>query len=360
MQASTCEYVGAENTMSRTSLPELMEERGWLLADGATGTNLFMKGLESGYPPELWNVEKPDIIQWLHQGFIDAGSDIILTNSFGGSRYRLMLHGAQDRVAELNETAARIAGELAERADRPVVVAGSVGPTGEIFENAGGTLPYPEGVAAFEEQIAALAEGGVDVVWIETMSSTEEAQAAVEAARKAASDLPVVVTMSFDTAGCTMMGVQPKALAAFAAEQQLFAFGSNCGTGAPDLLLGVLEMTEAAPEAIVVAKANAGVPEFKDGEIVYSGTVELAGTYARMAMDAGARIIGGCCGNTFEHVAEMKRALDGHTPGPRPTRADVEAKLGPIQQQAAGHKCAHGHAHGHGEDGGRRRRRRRR
>ncbi len=344
--------------MSRTALDALMQERGLLLADGATGTNLFMQGLESGYPPELWNDEKPDVIRWLHQGFIDAGSDIILTNSFGGSRYRLMLHGAQDRVAELNEKAARLAGTLAEQAPRPVVVAGSVGPTGEILQDAGGTLTFEEAVEAFAEQIAALAEGGIDVVWIETMSSTEETRAAVEAARKVAPGLPVVATMSFDTAGRTMMGVQPAALAAFAQEHGLFAFGANCGTGAPDLLLGVLEMTEAAPDAIVVAKANAGVPEFKDGDIVYSGTVELAGEYAKMAFDAGARIIGGCCGNSFDHVAEMRRALDDHTPGPRPTREDVEARLGPIQQQAAGHKCAHGH---HGNDGeGRRRRRRRR
>ncbi len=351
--------------MSRTSLTELMEERGWLLADGATGTNLFMKGLESGYPPELWNDEKPDVIQWLHQGFIDAGSDIILTNSFGGNRFRLTLHGAQDRVAELNEKAAKIAGDLAEKAPRPVVVAGSVGPTGEIFVNAGGTLEYEQGVAAFAEQIAALAEGGVDVVWIETMSSLEEAQAAVEAARKVAPGLPIVVTMSFDTAGRTMMGVQPAQLAAFAQEQNLYAFGANCGTGAPDLLLSVLEMTEAAPDAIVVAKANAGVPEFVDGDIVYSGTVDMAGTYARMARDAGARIIGGCCGNTFEHVSAMHRALQGYEPGERPTVEQIVEKLGPLQQQA-GHKCAHGHHHGSddgagagrgGRRGGRRRRR---
>ena len=336
--------------MARAHLRDLMQEREWLLADGATGTNLFMKGLESGYPPELWNDEKPDVIRWLHQGFIDAGSDIILTNTFGGNRFRLTLHGAQDRVAELNEKAATIAGELAEGADRPVIVAGSVGPTGEIFVNAGGTLEYDRGVQAFAEQISALAEGGVDVVWIETMSSTEEARAAVEAARQVAPDLPVVVTMSFDTAGRTMMGVKPAELAAFARQHELFAFGANCGTGAPDLLVSTLEMTAAAPDAIVVAKANAGVPEFVDGDIVYSGTVDMAGTYARMARDAGARIVGGCCGNTFEHVAAMHRALQGYEPGPRPTVEQVVEKLGPLQQEG-GHKCAHGHHQGGDDDG---------
>ncbi len=350
--------------MSRIPLADLMEERGWLLADGATGTNLFMKGLESGYPPELWNDEKPDVIRWLHQGFVDAGSDIILTNTFGGNRFRLKLHEAHARVRELNEKAAKIAGEIAEKADRPVVVAGSVGPTGEIFQPAG-TLAMEEGVEGFAEQIAALAEGGVDVIWIETMSAREEVEAAVRAARQAAPDLPVVVTMSFDTAGRTMMGIRPADLAALAGELDLYAFGANCGTGAPDLLASVLEMTEAAPDAIVVAKANAGVPEFVDGDIVYSGTVELAGAYARMARDAGARIIGGCCGNTFEHVAAMHRALQGYEPGQRPTLEQVVEKLGPLQQET-GHKCAHGHHHGgNGDDdgsgrGGRRRRRRRR
>jgi len=344
--------------MSRTSLANLMEERGWLLADGATGTNLFTKGLESGAAPELWNEEKPDVIRWLHQGFVDAGSDIILTNSFGGNRFRLKLHDAHTRVRELNEKAAQIAGEIAEKADRPVVVAGSVGPTGELFQPAG-TLTMEEGIEGFAEQIGALAEGGVDVIWIETMSAREEVEAAVRAARQVAPELPVVVTMSFDTAGRTMMGIRPADLAALARELDLFAFGANCGTGAPDLLVSTLEMTGAAPEAIVVAKANAGVPEYVDGDIVYSGTVDMAGTYARMARDAGARIIGGCCGNTFEHVAAMHRALQGYEPGERPTVEQIVERLGPLQQ-AAGHKCAHDHRPDPDDNGGSRRRRRRR
>ena len=347
--------------MARAAFRELLEEKGRLLADGATGTNLFMKGLESGYPPELWNDEKSDVIRWLHQGFIDAGCDLILTNSFGGNRHRLKLHKAHDRVAELNEKAACIAGELAAQADRPVIVGGSVGPSGEIFDTAGGTLPYAEGVAAFAEQIAALAEGGIDVVWIETMSAKEEVAAAVQAARDVAPDLPVVATMSFDTNGRTMMGVTPGEYARFAGELKLDSFGSNCGTGAPDLLVVLLEMTEAAPDAVVVAKANAGVPEFVDGDIVYSGTVELAGDYARMAADAGARIIGGCCGNGFEHMRAMAAALEGYEPGERPTVERVIEVLGPLTQNQ-GHKCAvHGHDHGGDDDGrGRRRRRRRR
>jgi 5-methyltetrahydrofolate--homocysteine methyltransferase len=345
--------------MARTGFSALLEEREWLLADGATGTNLFAMGLSSGEPPEFWTTERPENIRALHQGFVDAGSDIILTNTFGCNRHRLKLHQAESRVPELNEKAARLAGEVAAAAPRPVVVAGSVGPTGEIFEPAG-TLSHDEGVAAFAEQIAALAEGGVDVVWIETMSAEEEVRAAVQAAREVAPQLPVVVTMSFDTAGRTMMGIAPADLARLAEELELAAFGSNCGTGAPDLLVGILEMTEAAPEAVVVAKANAGVPEYVDGEIHYSGTVEMAGAYARMARDAGARIIGGCCGNTFDHVRAMAAALKDYTPGPRPTVEDIIARLGPLtQQQGGGHACAHGHGPARGR-GGRRSRRRRR
>ena len=346
--------------MSRSSFKDLLAGRDWLLADGATGTNLFAMGLESGEPPEFWTTEKPDNIRALHKGFVDAGSDIILTNTFGCNRHRLKLHKAQGRTAELNEKAARLAGDIAQKADRPVIVAGSVGPTGEIFEPAG-TMTMEEGKEAFREQIAALAEGGVDVIWIETMSAEEEVRAAVAAARAVAPDLPVVATMSFDTAGRTMMGVTPARLTALAGELNLDAHGSNCGTGAPDLLAAILEMTEAGPQDLVIAKANAGVPEFVDGEIHYSGTVELAGTYARLALDAGARIVGGCCGNSFDHVRAMRKALDGYEKGPRPTIADIIAKVGPLTQNAAGHACAHGH---HGEDGGggagRRRRRRRR
>ncbi len=346
--------------MSRTSFKDLLSGRDWLLADGATGTNLFAMGLESGEPPEFWTTEKPDNIRALHQGFVEAGSDIILTNTFGCNRHRLKLHKAQGRTAELNEKAARLAGEIAQDAARPVIVAGSVGPTGEIFEPAG-TMTMEEGEQAFHEQIAALAEGGVDVIWIETMSAEEEVRAAVAAARAVAPDLPVVATMSFDTAGRTMMGVTPARLTALAGELKLDAHGANCGTGAPDLLAAILEMTEAGPQDLVIAKANAGVPEFIDGEIHYSGTVELAGTYARLALDAGARIIGGCCGNSFDHVRAMREALEGYEKGPRPTIGDIIAKAGPLTQNATGHACAHGHHGQEGQNGaGRRRRRRRR
>src|SRR5271155_4077084 len=187
-------------------LASLLAERPWLLVDGATGSNLFERGLQSGDAPELWNSDHPQRVAQLQRAFIEAGADIILTNSFGGTRHRLKLHKAEGRVGELNEKAARIARAEADRAGRPVLVGGNMGPTGEILEPLG---PLSVGAAqeAFAEQAVALARGGADIIWIETMSSIEETEAAVAGAR--ATGLPIVVTLSFDTNGRTMMGITP-------------------------------------------------------------------------------------------------------------------------------------------------------
>ncbi len=308
-------------------LTRLLAERPWLLLDGATGTNLFAAGLEAGEAPELWNVEAPEKIRALHQGFIGAGSDLILTNSFGGTRYRLKLHQAEDRTRELAVAAARIARECAEEAHRPVVVAGSVGPTGEILEPVG-ALSRADAVAAFEEQIAGLMEGGADVIWAETMSSVEELGAVAEAAAKLGA--PYCATLSFDTAGRTMMGVTSEGFAGLAGTLAAppVAFGANCGTGAADLLRTVLGITAAAPEAAVIAKANAGIPKYVDGHIHYDGTPELMADYACLARDAGARLIGGCCGTMAEHLVAMRAALESRPRGPRPTLDDIRARVG--------------------------------
>ena len=193
--------------MSANALSDLLAEKKILVADGATGTSLFAMGLEAGEAPELWNEAKPENITKLHQDFVDAGADIILTNSFGGTRHRLKLHHAQDRVHELNEKAAAIARAVADKADRKVIVAGSVGPTGELLIPLG-AMSYEDAVNAFEEQIEGLKAGGADVAWIETMSSPDEIRAAAEAAVKVG--MPYVYTGSFDTAGKTMMGLAPK------------------------------------------------------------------------------------------------------------------------------------------------------
>jgi len=300
-----------------------------LLADGATGTNLFAMGLISGDNPELWNVAHPDRILALHQSFVDAGADIILTNSFGGNRRRLMLHQLEGRTRELNRIAAEIARKAADRAGRPVVVAGSVGPTGDLLAPLG-PISENEAFEAFVEQIEGLKEGGADVVWIETMSAPNEIRAAARAA--GAVGMPYTVTASFDTAGKTMMGVAPAELAALTAEfdPKPLAFGANCGVGASDLVMSVLAMTQAQPGAIVIAKANAGIPQWHGAHIHYSGTPELMAAYAGLAVDAGARIVGGCCGSTPAHLAAMRRALDAHAAGPRPDMEQVVATLGPL------------------------------
>jgi 5-methyltetrahydrofolate--homocysteine methyltransferase len=300
-----------------------------LLADGATGTNLFEMGLSSGDSPELWNATHPDRIRTLHQSFVDAGADIILTNSFGGNRRRLMLHQLEGRTRELNRRAAEIARSAAAGAGRPVVVAGSVGPTGDLLAPLG-PITQEEAFDFFVEQIEGLKEGGADVIWIETMSAPDEIAAAARAAGSLG--MPYTVTASFDTAGKTMMGVAPAALAALTADfdPRPVAFGANCGVGASDLVMSILAMTEARPDAIVIAKANAGIPQWHGAHIHYSGTPELMGDYARLALDAGARIVGGCCGSTPVHLAAMRRAIDGHSAGARPRLAEVVATLGPL------------------------------
>jgi methionine synthase I (cobalamin-dependent) len=292
-------------------ITNLIAEKGWCVADGATGSNFFGRGLEAGYPPDLWCVEKPDEVLWLHGAFLEAGADIILTNSFGANAPRLKLHRAEHRVAELNTAAAQLAREATrqhfEDTGRQAVVAGSMGPTGELFEPMG-TLTHTDTVAYFSEQAQALAEGGAEVIWIETMSSLEEVAAAAEAAR--ATGLPVCATLTFDTARRSMMGVTPADYARFAAEIGLDMAGANCGVGPAELMDSTQGMIAAGIEIPVVAKGNCGIPQYVDGAIHFHGSPELMAQYALYARDAGATIIGGCCGTTPEHVKAMVSALD--------------------------------------------------
>ena len=314
----------------------LRRERDFLLADGATGTNLFAMGLVSGDAPELWNVDLPERVQRLHRSFVDAGSDLILTNTFGGNRYRLALHGAEARVHELNVAAARLAREVGSSVSREVVVAGSMGPTGELMSPLGSMQP-DECVDAFREQATALADGGVDVLWIETMSARDEADAAMAAA--AETGLPFVCTLSFDTNGRTMMGVTPQEHARHCTshEHGPHAFGANCGLGLAEAVTGLTKLVgEAAPDDWVVIKANCGVPEYIDGAIRYRGDEAMMARYACLSLDAGARIIGGCCGTTAGHVAAMRRALDTHVRGAPPDIETIQAELGGVSALVAG------------------------
>jgi len=315
----------------RTSLSALLASNRVLLADGATGTNYFTAGLTSGEPPEFWTTDRPGAVTDLHQRFVDAGADIVLTNTFGCNPQRLKLHNAQDRTYDLAKRAAELARQVADAAARPIVVAGSVGPTGDLFEPMG-TLTHEIAVASFKTQITGLRDGGADVAWIETMSSPEEVNAAAEAAT--AVGLPYVITCSFDTAGRTMMGLLPRSLADTVASQSVapLAIGANCGVGASDILVTLLQMKD-APYALVT-KGNCGVPHFEGTEVVYSGTPELMANYARLAIDAGARIIGGCCGTTPEHLAAMRSAIDTHAPGDQPTLDKIVDQIGPLTNAA--------------------------
>jgi len=316
-------------------LSKLLAEKDWLMADGATGTNLFNMGLEAGEAPELWNVDQPDKIRALYQGAVDSGSDIFLTNSFGGTAARLKLHNAQDRVRELNKAAAQLGREVADAAGRPVVVAGSVGPTGEIFEPLG-PLSHAEAVVMFQEQAAALLEGGADVLWLETISAPEEYKAAAEAFANL--NAPWIGTMSFDTAGRTMMGVTSSGMVEMVGgiENKPIGFGANCGVGASDLLRTIQGMAAANPEQPIVAKGNAGIPKFVHGHIHYDGTPELMGKYAVMVRDSGAKIIGGCCGTMPEHLVAMRAALESTPRGPAPTEEEIQAVLGEFSSQSDG------------------------
>lgn len=318
------------NTLSR-----LLKTRDWLLADGATGTNLFNMGLSSGEPPELWNADHPDRIARLYGFAVEAGSDLFLTNSFGGNASRLKLHNAQGRVRELNRLAAEIGREVADKAGRPVAVCGSMGPTGDIFAPMG-TLTHELAVEMFHEQAEGLKEGGADVLWVETISAPEEFKAAAEAARLAGMDW--CGTMSFDTAGRTMMGVTSAQLAALVEKlpNPPLAFGANCGVGASDLMRTIMGFVAAGTERPIIAKGNAGIPKYHEGHIHYDGTPELMGDYACLARDAGATIIGGCCGTMPVHLKAMHAALTSRPRGPRPSLEEISARLGGFSSASDG------------------------
>lgn len=307
-------------------LSRLLQERDWILADGATATNLFNMGLTPARPPEFWNAEAPVRVRGLYQAAVDAGSDLFLTNTFGGNASRLRLHNAADRVTELNRLGAQIARDIADSAGRQVIVAGSMGPTGEIMSPMG-NLEHDRAVEMFHEQAQALKSGGADVLWVETFSSLEELRAVAEAALL--TGMPWCASMSFEAAGRSMMGVTP---AQFAAQAERLmnpplAYGANCGVGVTDLMRSVAAFLAAGSEHPLIAKGNAGIPHVEHGHIHYDGTPELMAEYAVIARDLGVRIIGGCCGTSPEHLRAMRQALETRPRGPRPTPDAIAERL---------------------------------
>jgi 5-methyltetrahydrofolate--homocysteine methyltransferase len=292
-----------------TTWNELLAGDRPIMADGAMGTMLMANGLEFGDPPEVWNLEHPEIIRRVQRAYLEAGAQILLTNTFGGNRLRLELHGREDRVDQLNRTAAVLARVEATAAEHPAIVAGDIGPSGQIMERIGGTLT-PEGARdVFAEQARGLAGAGVDAFWIETMSDVSEAVAAIQGARDAAPDLPVIATMSFDTRGRTMMGVTPEQAGEALLEAGAAAIGGNCGNG-PEELTPVIEKLRAAfPDAILVAKGNVGIPQLVGMSAQYVTTPETMAGFAAQFRDAGATIIGACCGSTPAHLRAMAQAV---------------------------------------------------
>ncbi|QPM89675.1 betaine--homocysteine S-methyltransferase [Pseudooceanicola algae] len=317
------------------ALSRLLETRDWLMADGATGTNLFNMGLSSGDAPEMWNEEHPDRIKKLYKFAVDSGSDIFLTNSFGGNASRLKLHGAEKRAGELSRISAELGREVADASGRTVVVAGSVGPTGEIMAPMG-PMTHELAVEIFHQQAEGLKEGGADVLWLETISAPEEYRAAAEAFKLA--DMPWCGTMSFDTAGRTMMGLTSESMVKMVEklENPPIAYGANCGVGASDLLRTVLGFSAQGVDRPIIAKGNAGIPKYEDGHIHYNGTPELMAEYAVMARDCGATVIGGCCGTMAEHLEKMHEALETRPRGPRPTLEEITEKLGGFSSASDG------------------------
>ena len=288
----------------RLPFQERLTAPGVIVADGATGTMFLEAGLPRGVPSERWNLETPDRVIALYRAYLEAGSELVLTNTFGGSPVKLARAGLEGNTHEVNRRAAELARQAAGE-DR--YVAGDIGPTGQLMKPLG-RLTYDVAVDGFARQATALAEGGADVIWIETMGDLEEARAAVEGAMQV-TDLPIVVTMSFDHHRRTQMGVAPAQAARTFWDMGVVATGGNCGKTLEDMEAVIQQMREAVPEAVLVAKPNAGLPRLVDDQTVYDTSPEEMADFARRFVALGVKIVGGCCGSTPVHLAAIAAAV---------------------------------------------------
>jgi methionine synthase I (cobalamin-dependent) len=288
-------------------LRALLGEDTTVLLDGGMGTLLQENGLDDGGAGELWNVERPEVVEKIHAAYAEAGARLLTTNTFGGTRPRLAMHGLEDRVHDVNRAGAEIATRVARRYG--AYVAGDLGPTGELLAPLG-TMGEDDARALFEEQLTGLRDGGIDVVLIETMSDLGEVVAAIEAARRVVPDVPVIATLSFDTNLRSMMGVRPADAVAALAEAGVDAVGANCGRGPEEMELIAAELVKArVGDVLIVAQSNAGLPQLVGDQFEYDAPPEELADHARALRDLGVDLVGACCGSTPEHVAAMNRAL---------------------------------------------------
>ena len=278
-----------------------------LISDGAMGTFLHAKGLAPGECPESWCISHPDAVKDIAEAYIAAGSDIVETNSFGGSSLRLNCDGLADKAVEFNRAAAALAKQAMGSKG---YVAASVGPTSLILEEEGGKTTTEEMYQSFKEQVVALAEGGADAICIETMSSILEAKLAIKAAKEN-TQLPVICTFTFQakTKGFrTMTGLTPERAAHEAVAAGADIVGANCGNGIANMIEITRQMRAAEPKVPILIHANAGMPKEVDGKVVFEETPEYMASRVAEIIEAGANIIGGCCGTSPAHIAAMAKA----------------------------------------------------
>ena len=283
-------------------------DSGPLLGDGAMGTMLQDLGNSEGGAPELWNVEHVDVVEGVLEGYASSGSRLLTTNTFGGTRARLQMHGLEDRVEELNRAAAELGRRVADRHPGTFVL-GDIGPSGELMEPMG-DLTIDSAAEMFGEQIRGLVAGGVDGILIETMSDLSEVEAAVTAARKEAPGLPVFATLSFDTNLRTMMGVSPAMAVQAMSDMGVDVIGANCGRGLDEMRIIAAQLAEAGAGRVrLMVQSNAGLPKLQGDTFVFDGTPEEMAGYAVEMRDLGFAVIGACCGSTPGHIAAMREAL---------------------------------------------------
>ncbi len=287
---------------------ELLDSGKTLIGDGAMGTLLQEKGLTDGGAPELWNVEKPEIIEEIFDKYAEAGANFLTTNTFGGSAPRLQMHSLEDRLFELNKAASEIAKKVSSKYS-DVFVMGDVGPTGELMEPMG-TLTVAGAKEIFTEQIKALLAGGADGILIETMSDLSEVQAAVQAVQEIDPEIPIIVMLSFDTNLRTMMGVKPAQAITEISKMGVKIIGANCGRGTDEIRVIAKEMSENKIEGVyLITQSNAGLPKLVGADFVYDGTPEEMAKYAVDMKNLGINIVGACCGSTPEHIAAIRNAV---------------------------------------------------